>query len=155
MLAEKKAWLRMQLFCLKRLFKLYRLLKMSKQKILANIPIYIIAVLLIYTWVIILSTWRHYLSAIAFVVLILLFNQNLKKRLLATISYLVLGTCNLFVLTPSITSNSYGVKLGSLTIWTPNFQILSFVLLVVSIILNFDSLINIYLDYKEKQQRNK
>ena len=133
---------------------------MTKQKILLLVPFGIIAGFLIYSWIIILSTevvatWRHYLAAVLFFVLIFSILKNFKWTILATIIYLILGTCNLLTLTPSVTTNSYGAKIGSIEMWTPSFQILSFGLLVLFLILNFDTLINMYLDYKETKEQNK
>jgi hypothetical protein len=47
---------------------------------------------------------------------------------------------------------TYGVRIGSVNIQTPPFQILSFGLLVLVCILNFDTIIETYLDFKEKRQ---
>lgn len=133
---------------------------MTKQKILLLIPLVIVGGLLSYTWIIILFTdvvaiWRHYLSIALFIVLMLLFFKNFKRIVLATAFYLLLGTCNLLVLTPSITSNSFGIGIDSIKIWTPAFQLLSFGLLVLFAILNFDTLVNMYVDYKEAKAQRK
>jgi hypothetical protein len=130
---------------------------MTKQKILLLIPLAIIGSFLIYSCVTILSTdvvatWRHYLSFALFSILIFLFFKNNKKTLLATIFYLILGTCNLLILTPSVTTNSYGLSIGSIEMWTPGFQLLSFGLLVLLLILNFDTLVNMYFDFKEAKK---
>jgi hypothetical protein len=133
---------------------------MQKQKILLLIPLFIIGGLLIYSWAVILftevdATWRHYLALALFGGLIFLFFKNFTKTILATGVYLILGTCNLLALTPSVTTNSYGLRIGSLELWTPTFQLLSFGLLLLFFFLNFDSLVNIYLDYKEARQTKK
>lgn len=60
-----------------------------------------------------------------------------------------MGTCNLLTLTPAVISNSYGLRIGSVTLPTPDFQLLSFSLLILFLIINFDTLVNIYLDYKD------
>ena len=90
-----------------------------------------------------------------FVGLIFLFFKNFKKAILGTGLYLILGTCNLLALTPSVTTNSYGLKIGSLEVWTPTFQLLSFVLLLLFFFLNFDTITNIDLDYTEEKKNNK
>ncbi len=133
---------------------------MTKQKILLLIPLTIIGGLLIYTWSTILftdimATWRHYLTIVLFIVLIFLFLKNFKRTILATAFYLILGTCNLLTFTPSVTFNSYGLRIASIEIWTPTFQLLSFGLLILFSILNFDTLVNIYLDYKEARGQQK
>jgi hypothetical protein len=134
---------------------------MTKQKILLLIPLTIVAGLLVYSWATILftdviATWRHYVALGLFAALIFLFFKSLTKSVLATGLYFIIGTCNLLTLTPSVTTNSYGLRIGSAEIWTPSFQLLSFGLLVLYFILNFDTLTNIYLDYKEtRQAKNK
>lgn len=132
---------------------------MTKKKTLLLIPIIIIAGLIIYSWAIILfteviATWRHYLALALIVGLIFLFFKNFKKAIIGTGIYLILGTCNLLALTPSVTTDAYGIRIGSLKLWTPSFQLLSFGLLLLFLILNFDTLTDIYLDYKEARTKN-
>ena len=133
---------------------------MKKQKILLLIPIAIIGGLLIYSWATILfteiiATWRHYLALALFIGLIYLFFKSFKKTVLATGVYLIFGTCNLLTLTPSVTTNSYGIRIGSFELWTPTFQLLPFGILVLFFMLTFDTLINIRLDYQEARQAKK
>src|SRR5579862_1735270 len=133
---------------------------MTKQKILLLIPLTIVAGLLIYSWATILftdvvATWRHYLALALFIGLIYLVFKSFKKTVLATGIYLIFGTCNLLTLTPSVTTNSYGMRIGSLELWTPTFQVLSFGILMLFFVLNFDTLINIRLDYQEARQAKK
>ena len=130
---------------------------MTKRKLLLLIPLAIIAGFLIYTWTNILfmgfdSNWRHYVALGLFVLLIYLYFKSFKKAILATGLYLLIGTCNLLTLTPSVTTDSYGIRIASLEIATPMFQLLSFGILVLYSILNFDTLVDIYLDYKEAKK---
>lgn len=127
---------------------------MTKKKVLLLIPLLIIGGLIAYTWITLFGEdytpiWRHYVALGLFVVLVFLFVKNFTKAVLATGLYLILGTCNLLTLTASTVWNSFGVNVGSAEIWTPSFQLLSFGLFVLFFILNFDTLTDIYLDYKE------
>jgi hypothetical protein len=63
-----------------------------------------------------------------------------------------LGTANLFSLTPSIITNTFGMTVGSIELWTPTFQLLPFALLILYCILNFNAFITIYVDYKVKDE---
>lgn len=131
---------------------------MTRQKIRLLIPLVIIGGLILYSWITLLvegyiPIWRHYIALGLFGLLIFLFVKDFTKAVVATGLYLLLGTCNLLSLTASTVWNSYGVKVGSAEIWTPSFQFLSFVLLILFAILNFDTLTDIYYDYKEAQQR--
>ncbi len=128
---------------------------MAKQKILLLIPLLIIAGFLIYTWVIILTTdveavIQHYVAAIIFLELIFLFFTSFKKVVMATCIFLLAGTFNLLSLTPSIMSDSFGIIIGGVKVGTPQFQLISFGILVLFTILNFDTLVNLSLDFKEE-----
>jgi len=133
---------------------------MKKQKILLLIPLAIITGILLYTWTIILfteiiATRRHYIATILFPVLIFLFLKKANIALPGIIFYLILGTCNLLTLTIEVSTIYYGVKIGSVSISTPPFQLLSFSLLIFVLIVNFDILINMYLDYKVTKAQRK
>ena len=134
---------------------------MNKQKVLVLIPVVITGAFLTYTCCVILftdvcATWRHYLSLICFLVLIyILTKNNFKKSLFAATIFLIAGTTNLFVLTPSITSHSYGITVAGFTIATPPFQLLSFLIFILFCILNFNALADAYLDYKEIKEQKK
>jgi hypothetical protein len=131
--------------------------KMSKARILLFIPIAIVAGFLLYTWTIILfsevvATWRHYLALGLFITICFTIYKRFTKGVIATGGYLVLGTINCLTITPSNRVNSYGLRIGSLEMWTPSFQLLSFGILLLYLILNFDMLIDIYLDYSERKR---
>jgi len=90
-----------------------------------------------------------------FPVLIFLFLKKANIALPGIIFYLILGTCNLLTLTIEVSTIYYGVKIGSVSISTPPFQLLSFSLLIFVLIVNFDILINMYLDYKVTKAQRK
>jgi len=130
---------------------------MSKAKKLHLSVLIVIAGFLGYCWYIILfteieATWRHYMAIILFIPLLVLFKKEFKKSVLLTGVYLVLGTCNLLTLTPSVTSNSYGIRIGSVEVWTPTFQLYSFLLLILYFLVNFNTLVNYYLDYQDSKK---
>ena len=130
---------------------------MSKEKKLHLSILIIIGGILLYCWSIILfteieATWRHYLAVILFIPILILFKKDFKKDILFTGVYLILGTCNLLTLTPSVTSNSYGVRIGSVEVWTPTFQLYSFLILILFFLLNFNALVNYYLDYQDSKK---
>lgn len=128
----------------------------KRKKIPFLIPVLIISALLVYTWIIFLVTdyvarVPHYLGLILFIPVLYCWyiDKSLTKPIIATGIYLLLATANLLAIEPAIKTSSYGIKLGSLEICTPTFNGLSFLLFVVYAILNFSSLVEIYLDYKE------
>ena len=134
---------------------------MSKPKKLLLTVLIIITVILAYSWSIILfteieATWRHYLALLLFIPLLILYKKDIKKAVLFTGVYLILGTCNLITLTPSVTSNSYGIRISSFEVWTPTFQLYSFLILIFFFLVNFNTLVNYYLDYQDsKKAKNK
>jgi hypothetical protein len=130
---------------------------MSKEKKLHLSILIIIGGILLYCWSVILfteieATWRHYLAVLLFIPLLILFKKDFKKTVLFTGVFLILGTCNLLTLTPSVTSNSYGVRIGSVEVWTPTFQLYSFLLLILFFLVNFNTLVNYYFDYQDEKK---
>jgi hypothetical protein len=134
------------------------IMKIIKQKILASISLIIIFCIIAYTWGVILftdilATWRHYVGLILFIPLPWLLIKNVKLAIKATGIYLILGILNLLTLTPDIVGNTFGIGQGSLQLSTPSFNLLSFGLFVLYCILNFETLVNMYLDYREQKQK--
>ncbi len=129
---------------------------MTRQKILVLIPLVIVAGLLIYCWTIILltdtlATWRHYVGLGLFLILIFFYFKSYKLTAIGTGIYLLLATFNVLAMTAEI--NTSWLRIGPVE--TPPVQLLSLGLFILFAILNFDLLIDIYLDYKEgKQTKN-
>lgn len=106
--------------------------------------------MLIYCWTIILTTeilatWRQYIGLFLFFILGILFLKNIVATIVGTGIYLLLATFNLLAMTPTITVS--GIKIGPIS--TPPVQLISLLLFILYFCLNMDSLIDIYLDYKE------
>lgn len=124
-----------------------------KQKILILVPLLIIAGFFLHGWLIILTTdmlatWRHYLG-LSLLIPFALFSKNITSTIVTTGIYLLLATFNLLAYTPAISTTYFGINIGSIQLTTPPVQLLSLGIFVVYFVLNLDSLINIYLDYKE------
>lgn len=133
---------------------------MKKQKIIALLPILLISGFLINAWWVILSTdqiatWRHYVGLVLFLPIVGLFLFNYKKALLATCVFCFIGIFNLLTITPSVVSATIGKDFGSFKLVSPPFNFLSLVLLLFTVIINFDTLTNMYLDYKEEKAASK
>jgi len=129
---------------------------MTKKKILLLIPLIIITGLLIYCWTTILftdiiATWQHYVALGLFAVLVFLYFKSFSKTVIATGLYLLVATFNGLSMTPEI--NTSWFRIGPVE--TPPFQLLSLGLLVLFLILNSDTLVNIYLDNKEAKAQHK
>lgn len=126
---------------------------MTKQKAFIFIPLVITAGILIYCWTVILSkdilaTWRHYVGLGLFLILTYFYFKSYKITVVGTGIYFLLATCNVLAITPEI--NASWLRIGPVE--TPPIQLLSLGLLILFSILNFDPLIDIYLDYKEAKQ---
>jgi hypothetical protein len=132
----------------------------KKRKILFLIPFCIVTLMLVYSWFIYLL-WghgffiRHYLALFLYVPLLyFLFKEKSYKKILVCLGiYLLLATFNFIILLPDIESNWYGIKIATVEIRTPPFNFKIFLLFILYIILNFDSLTDIYLDYKESKKK--
>jgi hypothetical protein len=126
---------------------------MTRRKIFLLIPLLVAAGLLINCWTIILSTdtladWRHYLGLGLFLILIFFYFKDFRLTIIGTGIYFLLGTFNALAMTAEI--NTSWLRIGPIE--TPPVQLLSLGLLVLFAILNFEPLIDIYLDYKEARQ---
>ena len=133
---------------------------MSKQKIRILIPLLIISGLLLLTWIMIitsdwLAVWQHYIGLLLFIPLVYFFFKDVKRSVLWTGVYLLLGTCRLLAFMPMLIQTSMGIRTGSLTLMTPSFQPIPFIFFIVYALLNFDVLANMYLDYKETKAKTK
>lgn len=127
--------------------------KMTRKKLFLSIPLVIVAGLLIYCWAIILSTdilatWRHYIGLGLFLILILLYFKSTALTIVGTGVYLLLATFNVLSITAVITT--HWVRIGP--VQTPPVQLLSFGHFILFAILNFDQMIEIYLDFKEARE---
>lgn len=131
----------------------YQIYQVKKKKILLLIPLLLIAWQLVDCWVTILFgdgfvRWQHYVALSLFAVLIFFYFKSFTKAVIATGVFLVLGTCNAFSMTVDINKTWFGIG----PIETPPFNLLSFGLLILFFVLNFDTMINLYLDHKEAKQ---
>ncbi|MGN6533861.1 MAG: hypothetical protein ACTHK0_19120 [Ginsengibacter sp.] len=128
----------------------------KKQKILLLIPLAIITGLLIYSWSTFLLTntsanWRHYLALGLFAVLVYFYFKSFAGAVIATGLYLLLATLNALSMTPQKITYWFSIN----SIESPNIPIVSLVVFVTFLVLNFDTLFNIYLDYKEVKAKRK
>ena len=126
---------------------------MTRQKLSLSIPLAIAAGLLIYCWTIILSTetlatWRHYVGLGLFLILTIFYFKSYKLTVIGTGIYFLLATFNLLSMTAEVTTS--WLRIGP--VQTPPIQLLSIGLFILFAILNFDPLIDIYLNYKEAKQ---
>lgn len=131
---------------------------MKKQLIRILIPLLLIGGYEVYTWFIIfttdtIATWRHYLTLLLYISVLIILITHLKKGIIATGIFLVAGICSLVVLTPGIARDSFSLNIGSLHLRTPSINLLSAGIFVIYALLNMDALINIYLDYKESGEK--
>lgn len=127
-----------------------------KKKILFFIPFGIVSIILFYSWFIFIMTdnivvFANYLGLFFFIPIayFLSNNKTFKKATVLFGIYLVLATINLFSFLPYVMTSSFGISLGSFKIWTPQLNGFALIILILYGILNFDTLTDIYLDYKE------
>ena len=98
-----------------------------------------------------IPSFSHYLGMIFFLPIIyfLFKEKTLKKPIILTEGYLVLATINILSFFPFLFKSSLKIAIGSFTLYTPVINGLALLILVIYSVLNFDTLVDIYLDYKE------
>ena len=128
----------------------------KKRKVLFFIPFSILTIVLIYSWYTFIFTdniaaFSHYLGLLFFLPIIyfLYKGKTLKKAIVLTGVYLILATINLFSFMPFIMTSSFGISIGSIDIWSTSLNGFALLLLILYCVLNFDTLVEIHLDYKE------
>lgn len=84
-----------------------------------------------------------------------LYIKNLKDGILSTGVFLILGTLNFFTILPYVETTSYGITIASAKLMIPPLQLTSLGILVFYVIVNYNSLINYFLDYQEWKQKKK
>jgi hypothetical protein len=129
---------------------------MMIKRILLAVPILTAIGFIINSWVEIATTespasWQHYGAIILLVIVIYFFFTDFKKAAIFTGIYFLLGAFGAFSLTLDI--NKSWVRIGSIE--TPTFNLLSLGLFILFFVLNFMTLTDFYLDYKElKAKKN-
>lgn len=131
----------------------------KKRKVLFFIPLIIVVALLLNTWFVLLTNEyaeihiTHYLGFILFIpVLYLLYkDRSCKKALLALGLFLVLATFCVANIFPYVIWGKMSISIGELQIPLPNMNGLALLLFIVYFALNFGTLIEIQLDYKESK----
>lgn len=128
----------------------------KKRKILFFIPFAIVSIILLYSWLLFIfsdniPSFSHYLGLIFFLPIIyfLFKGKTIKKPIILTGVYLVLATINILSFFPFVFTSSLNISIGSFTLFTPAINALALLILIIYSVLNFDSLVDIYLDYKE------
>ncbi|MET0392539.1 MAG: hypothetical protein ABW019_05335 [Chitinophagaceae bacterium] len=129
----------------------------KKQKAALFIPLVIIATMVIRTWVVLLSagyisSWRHYTAPLLFIPVVYLAFTNYPKALIGTGIYLLLASSNLLSLTAEI-SSLMDITIAGINIPTPPLQLSALGVLLLFLVLNWGTLDEMYLDYKEAREK--
>lgn len=129
----------------------------TKRKVLFYIPLLITACILANTWATFLFTGiyaqiANYIGLILFIpVIYFLFkDKSCKKPLLALGIYLLLATFNLANIT-IFARSSMGIIISGLAMPLPSLNGFSLLLFILYCVLNFGTLIELLLDYKESK----
>ena len=129
---------------------------MNKRTIQIALPILIIVGYLAYSWTEILTTdiiatWQHYLALVGLGITIFLAVKNWRIGLISLGVYLIFATFNIMSVVPGITS--FGVKSFDQTLIS--VQPAAIAIFIVYLLLNTTTLIDMYLDHKEKQSKSR
>ncbi len=129
-----------------------------KRKVLFFIPFTIVAIALLYSWILFITSnyvpfLQHYLGLIFFlpVIYFLLMGKNIKKSVVLLGIYLLLATVSVVSFFTFISTSSIGINMGPVKFLTPGLNGYSLLLLILYGILNCDTLIDICHDYKESK----
>lgn len=131
---------------------------MTKPKALYFVSLLLTAITLTYAWVRmiisdIVPQWQHYLTLLLFGVLVFLCFRSFAKAVVGLGTYLLLATFDLLWIVAGNYYQTHLIKIGSLQLSSPPIQPMALLLLVVYGALNFNTLIEIYLDYKEAKNK--
>ena len=129
---------------------------MNKRTIQIGLPILIIVGYLAYSWTEILTTdilatWQHHLALVGLGITLYLAVKNWKIGIIGLGIFLILATLNIMSLVPGITS--VGIKSFDQTLIS--VQPAAVGILIVYLVLNTTTLIEMYLDHKEKQSKSR
>jgi hypothetical protein len=125
---------------------------MMTKRILLVIPFLIAVAKITRCWTEIITSdtwprWQHFSAIICMSIAVYLYFQSLTHAAIAIGVFLIIGTLNGFSMTLDIETT----KIGIFGIYTPPFNSLSLGLLSLYCLLNFVTLINLQLDYKERK----
>lgn len=128
----------------------------KKYRFIHAIPFLILLLVVAYTWLIFfltnayLATWRHFLLLILVLINSGLYYTRFRKAILLT--GIILLLCTFFLLPPfKDIESSFIVVMG--TIYIPWIEYWSFLILITYGCVNFNLLINMYLDWKEEKKQ--
>lgn len=125
-----------------------------KTRIISAIPFLIISLVVLYTWFEIITTeyiatWRHYVALALVAINAVLYFMRYKPAVLITGLILILATINLLSFFTIIRTSGLTI----MGVSTPEIQLRSLLLLVIYCVINFNLLINWYLDMKEEKAK--
>jgi hypothetical protein len=125
-----------------------------KKRIVSSIPFLIISLIVLYTWFEIITTeyiatWRHYVALALVAINAALYFVKYKQAVLLTGVILILATFNLLSFFTVIQTSGLTI----MGVSTPEIQLKSLLLLVIYCAINFNLLINWYLDMKEERAK--
>ena len=128
----------------------------KRKKIIQSFPFLIICGIMLYSWgefpfTKYIATWRHYLALGLVILNAILYFVRFREAIALTGAILIIATFNLLSFTTAI--NTF--QLNFLRISTPDMQLSSLLLLILYGFLNFDFLIEWYLDYQEAKDINR
>lgn len=122
---------------------------MIKNKIIKEIPILILSSIIVYTWIIIMSTnyyptIKHKIGLCLFIVISILYFLKFKYGIISTGMFLILASLNIVAIFPKMISTSYFVKIGEFELSIPPLQLKSILLLIIFFICTGNYLKEIY-----------
>lgn len=134
------------------------MLRIKRQKLLSLLPFITLCIIMLYTCVEILLTeyaasWRHYLAMILLFSNGILYFKRYRMSVVFTGIILLLTTFDLLAFFSVVKTYYWSVNIAGMSISTPGVQIVPLVILIIYSCVNFNLLIDCYIDYKEMKGR--
>jgi len=129
-----------------------------RKKVISLIPFIIVCIIMLVNWMeiiftTIVATWQHYVTLVLVTANAVCYFWRYKPALIGTGIILVLATFNLLTFYAATNTWFFGINIGGGNFaYTPGIQLWSLLILVLYGMVNFDRLVNWYLDAKDAKQ---
>lgn len=133
------------------------MLRVKRQKLFSLLPFIVLCVVILYTCVEIIATdyaasLRHYLAmAIMFCNGVLYFTKY-RLAIIFTGIILILATFDMLAFFSVVKTYYWSVNIADKSISTPGIQLVPLIVLVVYCLINFNLLIDCYIDYMDTKK---
>ncbi len=128
-----------------------------KKKVLSVIPFMVVCIIIIINWYQMIfgnyaATLKHYITLLLIITNAVWYFVKYKFSILLTGTILILATFNVLTFYAETTTVAWTPLIGKVQLSTPGIQGWSFLIFLGYCIINFNMLVDWYLDFKEAKQ---